>query len=125
MFTIKTMLNNAVFLFKSSSFNLAKLIIVGVSQKSMYQIIKHQESTGSVNPRRKSKCGGKRKNIPKECTILFRKSKKVSRKTSFDLQKNSVLTGVCISPSTVRRRLLEAGRKAKKPLKKGFFTKKK
>ena len=35
-----------------------------------------------------------------------------------------MLAWVCISSSTVRHRLLEAGRKAKKPLKKHLLTKK-
>ena len=91
----------------------------------MSRIIKQQESTGSVTSRRIRKCGRKRTAIPKDDTILLRNSKKDPRKTSFDLQKDLVLAGVHISSSTVRRRLLEASRKAKKPLKKHLLTKKK
>ena len=98
--------------------------IVEVSQKSVSQIIKQQESIGSVTPRRKGKCGRKRKTTPKDDNILFRNSKKDQKRRIFDLQKDLVLAGVCISSSTVRRRLLEAGRKAKKSLKKYLLTKK-
>jgi len=42
----------------------------------------------------------------------------------FDLQKVLMHDGVHIRSSTVRRRLLEAGRKAKKPIKKQLFTQK-
>ena len=97
--------------------------IVGVSQKSVSRIIKLQDATGFVTPKRKGKCGRKRKTTPKDDLILVRNSKKDSRKTSFDLQKDLESAGVRISSSTVRRRLLEADRKAKKPLKKNLLTK--
>ena len=42
------------------------------------------------------------------------------RKSSFDLQKDLQRSGVKISATTVRRKLLEAGRKARKPLKSSF-----
>ena len=98
--------------------------IVGVSQKSVPRIIKHQDVTGSVTPRRKGKCGRKRTTTPKDDLIFLRNSKKDPRKTNFDLQMDLASAGVCISSSTVRRRLLEAGKKAKKPLKKHLLTKK-
>jgi len=50
--------------------------------------------------------------------------KRYAKKTSFELQKNLMHAGVHISSSTARRRLLEAGRKAKKPLKKQLLTQK-
>ena len=43
--------------------------------------------------------------------------KRYAKKTSFDLQKDLIHTGIHISSSTVRRRLLEADRKVKKQLK--------
>jgi len=47
-----------------------------------------------------------------------------SKTTLFDLQTDLLRAGGHISSSTVRRRLLEAGRKAKKPLKSSFLRKK-
>ena len=49
--------------------------IVEVSQKYVFQIIKQQESTGCVTPRRKSKCDRKRKTTLKDDTILLQNSK--------------------------------------------------
>ena len=97
--------------------------IVGVSQKSVPRIIKQQDVTGSVTPRRKGKSGRKRKTTLKEDLILLWNSKKDPRKTSFDLQKDLASAGVRISSSTEKRRRLEAGRKAKKPLKTHLLTK--
>ena len=95
--------------------------IVGVSQKSASRIIKQQDATGSVTPRRKGNWGRKCKTTPKDDLILLRNSKKDPRKTSFDLQ-NLASAGVRISSSAVRRRLLEAGRRANKPLKKHLLS---
>ena len=62
--------------------------IVGVCQKPLFRIIEQQDATGSVTPRRKGKCGRKRKTTPKDDLVLLRNSKKDPRKTSFDLQKD-------------------------------------
>ena len=44
------------------------------------------------------------------------------RKTSSDLQRDFFCAGVVIDASTVRRRLLEVGRKARRPVKKQLLT---
>ena len=92
----------------------------------MSRFFKQQDATGSVTLRRKGNCGRKRKTTPKDDLILLRNSKKDPRNTSFDLQKDLAsvgVRGVRISSSTVRHRLLEAGRNDKKPLKKHLLTK--
>ena len=44
------------------------------------------------------------------------------RKTSTDLQRELLATGVSVDSSTVRRRLIEAGRLARTPIKKQLLT---
>jgi len=75
-----------------------------------------------VSPRRKEKCGRKPNTTPKDDAQLIRNSNKNPRKKSFDLQKDLAHAGVLVSSSTVRRRILKAGRKAKKPLRKHLLT---
>ena len=57
--------------------------IVGVSQKSVSRIIKQQDATGSVTPRRKGKCGRKRKTSPKDDFNPCSKQQKRSKKDKF------------------------------------------
>lgn len=102
--------------------NIASL--VGVSQKSVSRIIKQNEETGSFTPKRKGRCGRKRKTTPRDDAVIIRNSKLDPRKSSFELQKDLQHAGVEVSAITVRRRLLEVGRKARKPLKKQLLTKK-
>ena len=97
--------------------------IVGVSQKSVSRIIKQQAETGSVTPKRKGKCGRKWKTT-RDDAFLIRNGKLDPKKSSFDLQKDLQHSGVQISATTVRRRLLEVGRKVRKPLKKQLLIKK-
>lgn len=97
--------------------------IVGVSQKSVSRII-NRGLGGSLSPLRKGKCGRKKKTNARDDKYLLRQSKLDPRKTSSDLQKDLATSGVHISSSTVRRRLLSVGRKARRPIKKQLLTKK-
>jgi hypothetical protein len=54
--------------------------------------------------------------------MLLRISKLDPRKTSIVLKKELEVSGVHIHSSTVRRRLLENGRRARKPIKKQLLT---
>ena len=98
--------------------------LVGVSQKFVSRIIKQQAETGSYSPKRKGRFGRKRKTTPRDDSFLIRKSKLDPSKSSFDLQRDSQHSGVNISAVTVRPRLLEVGREARKPLEKQLLTKK-
>ena len=53
---------------------------------------------------------------------LLRESKFNPRKTSFQLQQDLASAGVMVDSSTVRRRLLAVGRKARRPIKKQLLT---
>lgn len=107
---------------QASSRDIAKLYKVG--QTTVARIIRQFKDTGSLTPKRKGKCGRKRKSTPKDDAYLLRKSKLDPRKTSSDLQKDLASAGVKISASLVRRRLVFAGRRARRPQMKQLLTQK-
>lgn len=94
----------------------------GVSQGAVSKIVKLKKETGSVNVKRLGNCGRKRKTTPRDDSFLLRKSKLDPRKTSQDLQQDLAASGIVIHDSTVRRRLLENGRRAIRPQKKQLLT---
>uniref|UniRef100_A0A3Q3R911 Transposase Tc1-like domain-containing protein n=1 Tax=Monopterus albus TaxID=43700 RepID=A0A3Q3R911_MONAL len=77
----------------------------------------------SVSPKRKGKCGQKRKTTPRDDAYLIRESAQDPRKTSDVLKVDLKEKGIEVSSSTVCRRLLEVGRKAYRPVKKQLLTK--
>ena len=97
---------------------------VGVSLGSVSSILKQKRETGNVEVQRKGKCGRKRKRktTKRYDLTLLRKSKLNPRKTSEELKRDMDDSGVHVSSSTVRRRLLEKGRKARRPKKKQLLT---
>lgn len=97
---------------------------VGVGKSSVSRILRTFQDSGSLSPKRKGKCGRKRKTIPRTDKILIRNSKQNPRKTSTDLRRDLLDYGIEVSTSTVRKRLLEVGWKARKPKKKQFLTQK-
>ena len=105
---------------QASTRDIAKLY--NVSEFSVVRIIRRFKEIGSLSPKRKGKCGQKRKTNAKDDAYLLRKSKLDPRKTSSDLQKDLSAAGVEISASLVRRRLVFSGRKATRPQKKQLLT---
>lgn len=97
---------------------------VGVGKSSVSRIVRTFQDSGSLSPRRKGKCGRKRKTTPRTDKILIRNSKQHPKKTSTDLRRDLLDYGVDVSTSTVRKRLLDVGRKARKPRKKQLLTQK-
>ncbi|KAJ4447111.1 hypothetical protein ANN_09111 [Periplaneta americana] len=86
-------------------------------------IIKRYRETGSITTQRKGNCGRKRKTSPADDRLIVRKSKLNPRLTAVDLTRELMATtGANIHVTTVRRRLLEAGRRARKPIKKQLLT---
>lgn len=94
----------------------------GISKSAVNKLIKLYKETGSILPQRLGKCGRKRKTTKKEDALLLRNSKIHPTKTSDDLQKDLAFSGTSVHASTVRRRLLEVGRKARRPVKKQLLT---
>jgi len=96
-----------------SSRDIAKTGAVGAIQITVSRVIRQLKATGSFTPNRKGKCGRKRKTTPTGDAYLMRNSKIKPRKTSSDLQNDLEHSGVKISASLVRRRLVLAYRKAR------------
>ena len=71
---------------------------------------------------RKGNCGRKKKTTPKTDAYLLRESKFNPRKSSFQLQQDLASAGEMVDSSTVRRRLIAVGRKARRPIKKQLLT---
>ena len=98
--------------------------VVGVSLGVVNKLIRQHRETGNVNVRRKGKCGRRRKTTDHDDRYLLRESMRDPRKNSEDLMRDLVNCGTCkISSSTVRRRLIEKGRMARRPIKKQLLTK--
>ena len=93
-----------------------------VNQSTGSRILKQARTTGTLAPKRKEKCGRKRKTLTRDDIRLLRESKEDPRKTSDMLRKDLLSSGVNVSSSTVRRRLIECGRMARRPVKKQLLT---
>ena len=96
--------------------------IVGVNQSTVLRILKQARTTGTLSPKGKKKCGRKKKTSTRDDIRLLRESKKDPRKTSDMLKKDLLSSGVNISSSTVRRKLIECGRTARKPVRRQLLT---
>lgn len=95
---------------------------VCVAKSTVSRLLAVYKAEGSVSPKRKGRCGRKRITTVRDDRFLVRQSKRDPRKTSSDLQRDLSHAGVVLDSSTVRRRLLEVGRKARRPIKKQLLT---
>src|SRR5215469_15753539 len=93
-----------------------------VAKSTVCDILKRKKDTGESSTLRRGRCGRKRKTTPHDDKVIIRNNIKDPKKTSIDLRRDLSSAGVNISSSTVRRRLLEVGRFARKPLKKQLLT---
>jgi len=96
--------------------------IAGVSQPSVCRIIQQGNSSDTLSPNRIGRSGRKSITTPQTVQMLITESEKDPRKTSHDLKRDLEMGGVFISARTVRRRLVEAGRMARRPIKKQLLT---
>jgi transposase len=96
--------------------------VAGVAKSSVSRIICAYKYSGPVSPNRKGNCGTKRKTTPRTDELLLRNSRLHPTLTSKDLQRDLLTPGIDIDASTVRRTLLEDGRKAREPIKKQLLT---
>ena len=94
-----------------------------VGLATVNSIIKQYRETGSITPQKKGNSGQKRKTSPADDRLIVRKSKINPGLTAGDLTRKLIATTeVNIHVTTVRRRLLEAERRACKPIKKQLLT---
>lgn len=94
-----------------------------VGLATVNRIVKQFNETGSYSAKRIGNCGPKRKTTPQTDRQLIRNSKQNPRLSAVDLAREINKNGVNIHVSTVKRRLLEVGRKAYRPKKKQLLTK--
>ena len=95
---------------------------MGVNQSTVSRILKQARTIGILSPKRKEKCGRKRKTSTRDNIRILRESKKDPRRTSDMLRKDLLSSGVNVSSSTLRRLLIECGRMARRPVKKQLLT---
>ena len=93
--------------------------MLNVSKSNVGRIFKVMNTNHDVTKTKKQdQCGKKRKTTSRDDKMILQNTFKDLRKTSKDLQRHLANAGVNVDSSTVRKRLLEAGRKARSPSKK-------
>ena len=91
---------------------------LGISQQTVSRV-NQKLATGDVyETKRVGRCGRKRRSSRRDDRNLVRMCKKNRKATSGMLKKCWESSGIIVSASTVRRRLLENGLHARRPLKK-------
>jgi len=93
-----------------------------VSQSVVSKLVKLYKASDSLSPKRKNKCGRKRKTTASDDRYILQQSRIDPKKTSDALERDLSTHRIDVSSSTVRRRLLEAGRPARKPYRKQLLT---
>lgn len=95
---------------------------LGVSQKSVSRIKRKLSFGLGLEANRSGKCGRKRLSGVRDDRVLIRKCLQNRKATSMMLNLEWYQTGVHVSSRTVRRRLVDNGLRARKPLKKPKLT---
>ena len=95
-----------------------------IGKSTVGRIINRRNSLGHTLTLRKGNCGRKRKTTKRDDAILLRNRIKNPKKDSRELTTDLRKSGVSVSDLTVRRRLIENGRLARKPLQKQPLTQK-
>ena len=88
-----------------------------MNQLTVSRILKRIQTQGASSSQRKKKCERKRDTSPRNKATLIRESKKYPRKTSSALKQSLEEAAVKINASTVRKRLLENDRPARRSVK--------
>ena len=93
------------------------------SKSNVGRIFLMMDTNGDVTTTKsRDQCERKRKPTTRDDKIILQNAFKDLRKTSEDLQRDLATAGVNVDSSTIRKRLLEAGRKARSPCKKQLLT---
>ena len=97
--------------------------MLNVSKSNVRQIFKMMHTNRDVTKtKRRDKCGRKHKTTSRDEKMILQNTFKNLRNTSKDLQRDLATAGVNVDSSTVRKRLLEVGRKVRSPCKKQLLT---
>lgn len=92
---------------------------LNMAQSTVSDLIRRHRETGSVTTSRRGSCGRKRTTTKRADALLLRESMKNPRLDALALRRN---LGITASVHTVRRRLVEGGRPAIKPITKPILT---
>ena len=95
---------------------------LGIPKSTVGRIVKRSNDNDDVTVKRRGRCGRKRKTTARDDQMIIRNSVKNPRKTSVDLKRDLSDGGVNVDSSTIRRRLIERGRLARRPKKKQLLT---
>ena len=95
---------------------------LGIPKSTVGRIVKRSNDNDDVTVKRRGRCGRKRKTTARDDQMIIRNSVKNPRKTSVDLKRDLSDAGVNVDSSTIRRRLIERGRLARRPKKKQLLT---
>ena len=95
---------------------------LGIPKSTVGRIVKRSNDNDDVTVKRRGRCGRKRKTTARDDQMIIRNSVKNPRKTSVDLKRDLSAAGVNVDSSTIRRRLIERGRLARRPKKKQLLT---
>ena len=93
-----------------------------VSRSAVTKLLKRLRETGSISPTRAGNCGRKKLTTIRQDRLLLRESKKNARLSSNLLRKHMLPHGIQLSSRTVRRRLLEFDRPARRMVRKPILT---
>ena len=96
---------------------------LAIPKSTVGDITKRAKDIGEPRTLRRGRCGRKLKTTPQDVKVMIRNSVKYLKKTGKDLQRDLALAGVNVASSTVRRRLLQVGRTARRPLPKQLLIK--
>ena len=95
---------------------------LGIPKSTVGRIVKRSNDNDDVTVKRRGRCGRKRKTTARDDQMIIRNSVKNPRKTSVDLKRDLSDAGVNVDSSTIRRRLIERGRLARRRKKKQLLT---
>ena len=95
---------------------------LGIPKSTVGRIVKRSNDYDDVTVKRRGRCGRKRKTTARDDQMIIRNSVKNPRKTSVDFKRDLSDAGVNVDSSTIRRRLIERGRLARRPKKKQLLT---
>ena len=87
---------------------------LNLTKSTVGRILKMREDRSDVTTtNRRGRYGRKRKTTTHDDGMILRNSLKDPRKTSKDLQRDLAMAGVDIDSSTLRKRIVQAGRRAR------------
>jgi len=94
---------------------------IGIPNSTAGRIIKSSKND-DVTIERRGRCGRKRKTTARDDQTIMRNSVKDPRKNIVDPKRDLSAAGVNVHSSSIRRRLIERGRIARRPKKKQLLT---